>query len=139
MPRTRQVGNYDDIIGELNDRIGKLERRLQAVVDARRSPQLFSFAGPLPEGVESPPWRPVHPTEIDLLVPQVLTAPSGGDLVIDMKLNGSTVRTLTVPDGELYVEDAVPFVIPAGGSLTATVTTASGAADLAIGLIPKLL
>lgn len=139
MPRTRQVPTTTDIITNLERRISQLERALSAVVDARRTPELFSFSGALAAS-ESPPWRPVHPTEIDLIVPQVLTAPSGGDLVIWLILNGVTIiRVLTVPDGENYIEDAVPFVIPAGQILTAAVITPSGAADLSISLIPKLL
>lgn len=89
--------------------------------------------------VESPPLRTIHPTQIDLIVPQVGTPPSGGDLTIDLALSGTGFRTLTIPAGEFYVEDAVPFVIPAGVVLTATPTAVNGAADLAIAFIPKLI
>lgn len=139
MSRDRQIPTNDAVIRSLSERVRKLEAQLSQVIDSRRTPLLFSFAGPLEEDVESPPLRPIHPTQIDLIVPQVLVAPSGDDLIVDLKLNGTVVRTLTVLDGEFYVEDAVPFVVPMGYKLTATVTQASGAESLSIQLIPKLL
>lgn len=139
MPRGRQVPTTDAFVVDLAKRLGKLERQLQAVTDSRRTPLLFSFAGTVPVGVPSPPLRPIHPTQINLVVPQVTFPPSGGDLTIDLYLNLVNIRTLTVPDGQTYSEDAVPFVIPAGGSLVAIVTAANGAGDLSISLIPELL
>lgn len=139
MSRDRQIPTNDAVIRSLSERIRKLEARLSQVIDARRTPLLFSFAGLIEEDVESPPLRPIHPTQIDLIVPQVLVPPSGGDLVVELKMNGTLVRTLTIPDGDFYVEDAVPFVIPMGMVLTATVTAAFDAESLSIQLIPKLL
>lgn len=146
MARDRHVPTAEGLIGSLEKRIGILERRLGQLIDARRTPLLFSFAGIVADaiGTESPPLRTIHPTEIDLIVPQVRVAPSGADITIDLTLYGPTtgvVRTVTIADGLLYVEDAVPFIIPMGGAVTATVTAAdSGTAmDLAVHLIPKLL
>lgn len=139
MAHDRQVPNLARIIERLDRRVSQLERELGAIVDSRRLPTPFSFAGIPDEDVQSPPWRPVHPVSVDLMVPQVNVAPAGGDMTIDMKLNGTLVRTLTIPEGDLYVEDAVPFVIPTGYVLTATVTLASDAEDLAIAVLPRLL
>lgn len=142
MAKDRQKPGLESVIGRLDRRVARLERHLSQVIDSRRLPGLFSFSGSLEEDVESPPWRPSYPVSVDLIVPQVLVAPTGGSLVIDLTLYGPTtgvVRTLTVPSGDFYVEDAVPFIIPMGGSLTAKVTTASGAEDLAIALTPRLL
>lgn len=137
--RDRQIPTADAVINSLAERVRRLEARLTQVIDARRTPLLFSFSGEPEVDIESPPLRTVHPTEIDLIVPQVLVAPSGGDMTIELKLNGTLVRTLTIPSGQFYVEDAVPFIIPMGYILTATVTLASGAEDLSIALIPRLL
>lgn len=144
MPGLRQTPTTDEIILELRRKIGALERKLTAVIDERRLPGLFSFSGVLDDalGVESPPWRPVHSVKINLLVPQVLVAPSGGNLTIDFTLYGpltGVVRTVTVLDGTFYTEDAVPFIIPQGGSMTATITASFGASDLAIAALPELL
>lgn len=137
MGRNPVQGGQDASIVKLAARVAKLERRLSQIIDARRLPGVFSFSGPVPVGVESPKWRPTFPTQVDLIVPELLVAPSGGDVTIDLTLYGPTtgvVRTLTIPDGFLYAEDAVPFVIPIGGSLTATVTDANGAESLSIAL-----
>lgn len=144
MPVERRTPTVEAIITRLEARVAKLERRLLPLIDARRTPLMFSFSGPLDTavGVESMALRPIHSTEIDLVVPQVLIAPSGGALTIDLTLYGPTtgvVRTLTIPDGSTYSEDAVPFIIPIGGSLTATITDSNGAEDLSISLIPRLL
>lgn len=146
MARDRQNPAPDRILSALANRVAALETRLSQVIDARRSPLFFSFSGSIADsvGLESMPMRPVHPTEIDLIVPQVRVAPSGTSITVDLTLYGTTtgvVRTLTIPSGALYSEDAVPFIIPMGGALTATVTGADGGAaqDLAIALIPKLL
>lgn len=138
MPRGSQVPTMEGFITDLYKKIGILERKLQAVVDTRRTPLFLSFDGPL-ELIESPPLRTIHPTQIDLIVPQVGTPPSGGDLTIDLSLAGTPFRTLTIPDGQTYVEDAISFVIPAGGYITFTPTAINGAEDLAIALIPKLI
>lgn len=144
MPRGRQVPTVDAFVSELARKVGILERRLQAVVDARRIPEVFSFSGLLDDavGIESPAWRPVHPVSIDLLVPLVLVAPSGGDLTIDINLRGPTtglITTLTIPDGETYAEVSAPFVVPMGGSVTATITDSNGAESLSISMLPRLL
>lgn len=139
MANDRQVPNLARIIERLERRVSMLERHLSAVIDSRRLPGLFSFAGIPDENVASPPWRPIHPVSVDLMVPQVNVAPTGGAMTIDMKLNGTLVRTLTIPAGQTYVEDAVPFIIPMGYTLTATVTLASDAEDLAIAIVPRLL
>lgn len=146
MARDRHVPTSESLIGSLEKRIGILERRLSQVIDARRTPLLFSFSGLVSDniGVESPALPPIHPTEIDLIMPVVRVAPSGADITIDLTLYGPTtgvVRTLTIVDGTSYSQDAVPFIIPMGGLLTATITAAdSGTAmDLSIALIPKLL
>lgn len=142
MPTHRVVPSVAAILQRQDERIRRLEAKLSQVIDSRHLPNFFSFSGLVDEAVESPPMRFIHTTQINLLVPQVLVAPAGGDLTIDLTLYGPTtgvVRTLTIPDGSFYVEDAVPFIVPAGGSLTATVTAANGAEDLAIAADPILL
>lgn len=142
MPTLPYDPRQSDEILDLKRRVRILESLVGTIVDTRLMPTPFSLAGALEVGIESPPWRPVHSVKINLVVPQVLTAPSGGDLTIVLTEYGpitAVVRTLTVPDGSLYVEDAVPFIIPQGGSLTATVTAANGAADLSISLVPELI
>lgn len=143
MAQERQPPNLSDIVARHERRIFALETKLTALIDDRRLPGVFSFSGALSTfvGIETPAWRPVFATKINLVVPEVLTAPSGADLTIDLTLYGPTtgvVRTLTVPNGSTYVEDAVPFFIPAGGSLTAKVTADAGASDLSIALVPEL-
>lgn len=137
--RDRQVPTVDRIIRDHERRIRNLEARLTQIIDSRRTPGVFSFSGLLDDlvGSESPKWRPTFPCQVDLIVPELLVAPSGGDVTIDLTLYGPTtgvVRTLTIPDGFEYAEDAVPFVIPIGGSLTATVTDSNGAESLSIAL-----
>lgn len=137
MPTDRLVPDPHRALAKLQARVAKLEKHLSQIIDSRRTPGVFSFSGALAVGVESPKWRPTFPTQVDLMVPELLVAPSGGDVTIDLTLYGPTtgvVRTLTIVDGSLYSEDAVPFVIPIGGSLTATVTDANGAESLSIAL-----
>lgn len=142
MPGSLLPPGADQDMIDLKRRVGILERKLTQVIESRIMPTPLSFSGPVPENVESPAWRPVHPVSINLLVADVLVAPSGGDMTIDFTLYGPStgvVRTVTVLDGTFYTEDATPFVIPQGGRLTATVTAAFGAADLAIAAVPELL
>lgn len=142
MPSLNRPPESDAIIAALNRRLKIVESLVGTLVETRLMPTPFSFAGTPEEDVESPAWRPVHSVKINLIVPQVLTAPSGGDLTIDLTLYGpiaGVVRTLTIPDGANYVEDAVPFIIPQGGSLTAKVTNVAGAIDLSISLVPELI
>lgn len=140
MARARQVPQIDTILQRLESRISALERRLGPTIDSRRLPAVFSFDGPLVV-IESPKWRPIFAVEITLIVPDVLVAPSSGDLTIDLTLYpaASVVRTLTVASGEIYTEDAVPFIIGAGSQLTATVTNPAGAESLSIAFVAQLL
>lgn len=142
MPSSPLIPTQDAEILKLKKRVRILESLVGKLVETRLMPTPFSFADALQEGVESPAWRPVHSVQINLIVPQVLGAPSGGDCTIDLTLYGPStgvVRTLTIPEGASYVEDAVPFVIPQGGSLTAKVTAANGAMDLSISLVPQFI
>lgn len=145
MPGTRHAPTLESQVAALQRRISQLERQLGAVIETRIMPTPFSIAGPLDDqiGIESPAWRPVHPIMVDLLVPQVLVAPSGGDLTIDLNLYGpaaaSPLTTLTIPSGQLYVEIAAPFLMGMGASLTATITNSNGADTLSIAVLPRLL
>lgn len=144
MPGTRLPAHGDDELWQLKRRVGNLEALVRQVVETRIMPTPFSFSGPLDDavGIESPAWRPIHPIAVDLLVPQVLVAPSGGDLTIDLTMYGpvtGVVLTLTIPDGETYVEIASPFALGMGASLTATITDANGAESLSISALPRLL
>lgn len=139
MPTQPHDPRQSDEILDLKRRVRTLESLVGTIIETRMMPTPFSLSGLLEEDVESPAWTPVHSVQINLVVARVLTAPSGGDLTIDLRLYGPStgvVRTVTVPDGLTKVEDAVPFVIPQGGSLTATVTNAAAAADLSISLVP---
>lgn len=144
MPTLSQEPGVDREIIELKRRVGILERKLTQVIESRIMPTPFSFAGALDPavGIVSPAWRPVHPISVALLVPQVLIAPSGGDLTIDIAQLGplaGPVLTLTIPDGQTYVEVAAPFNVPMGGSVTAEITAAFGADTLSISMVPQLL
>lgn len=139
MPGQQQDPEIERMVASLDKRLRRLELKYLPVIDARHVPVLFSFAGPLVDDAESPAFEPIVPLELVLLRPRVLTAPSGGDLTIDLKLSGAFVRTLTISDGDFYVDDAEPLTVPAGDWLTATTTGTFGAADLAIAAVPNLL
>lgn len=144
MPGVRHAPRLETEIAKLQRRVSQLERQLGAVIETRIMPTPFSIAGPLDDqiGIESPAWRPVHPVSIDLVVPQVLVAPSGGDLnivLVKYGPGGGFVMTLTIPDGETYVEIAAPFQMGMGASLTAQIADANGAESLSISMLPRLL
>lgn len=144
MPGTRLQSHTDEEVFELKRRVRRLEGLVRQVIETRIMPTPFSFSGVLVDavGIESPPWRPLHPISVDLLVPQVLVAPAGGDLTIDIFQYGPVagfVTTLTIPDGLTYVEVASPFTLGIGASLTATITNDASAESLAIAALPRLL
>jgi hypothetical protein len=140
MALDRHDPSVDRIIKTLDNRVSILERRLSQVIDNRNLPFMITFSGLVPMGVESEPWKPGIPLEITLAVPQLALPPTTSDFTLDEKLNGTTFRTLTVPVGAFYIEDAVPFIIPAG-SIYTVICTDNGATahELALHLHPKLL
>lgn len=144
MPTLSEEPGFAQEIIKLKGRVGILERKLTQVIESRIMPTPFSFAGPLAAavGVASPAWRPVHSISVDLIVAQVLTAPSGGDLTIEIFLLGpitGLITTITIPSGKTYVEVAAPFTVPMGGSVVAAITADHGADTLSISMVPRLL
>lgn len=145
MSREPLEPNVMNVVRDLNRRVYWLETKLGQLVDSRRTPLFFSISGSLLDfvGQETPPLRTVHSTEFDLVVPQLRVAPEA-DITIELTAYGpitGVVKSIVIPAGVFYVEDAEPFVIPAGGALTlqCSVGDDGTAMDLGCACIPKLL
>lgn len=121
------------ILRDLGRRVGILERRVTGAatsVDASRE-VVFSYAGELADGTVSPPARVWRGGNLTVLAVSFGTAGST-DTTILVQRNGSTVATVTVPDG-VTVYNADVFVRFAADSdlLTLEIDTAgTGAADM---------
>lgn len=134
MPQAVKPGDPGRQIESILTRVERLEKKTTKPggQDLRLPFVLFAFDNELVEDNESPPLDAKRAMRFASLRARVLVAPGGGDCTIELKRNGSLVRTITIPDGDLFVDDSDLLTLAADSYLTATVTAANGAEDLAI-------
>ena len=121
------------IFTDLQRRVGILERRTTTTVTGATEADeiLFSYAGDLADDTTSPPVRPRLGGILSVLAVTLGTAGST-DTTILVQRNGTTVATVTVPDGVTAHNADIGARFTADSDiLTLTVDTAgSGAADM---------
>lgn len=107
-------------------RVGRLERRLLPTAGSGSgvSAVLFSFAGPLADGVESGRWYADDTREFTKVRVSAASAPT--DQVVKVRLNGVDYATLTLPAGDDLMEQALSLGVTADDYLTAKTVTTDG-------------
>jgi hypothetical protein len=120
-------------IGDLARRIGILERRVSTAVSATGSPAnddiIFSYAGDL-AATESPPVKLRYGGFFSTLSIALGTAGSTST-ILEVKRNGSTVATITVPSSAADYGAAVGVRTFGEDRVSIEITTVgTGAADM---------
>jgi hypothetical protein len=129
--RTYLPPNQGKQIGELDRRVGLLERRITAADTAVDTSHeiLFSYSGTL-AATMSPPVRVRRRGDLAVLAVTMETAGST-DTTIDVARNGTVIATVTVPASTETYNGLVAVGFDAEDILTLEITSVgTGAADM---------
>lgn len=132
MSRTIQLPDLRAILSALERRVVILERRIRP--DGTANPAnddiIFSYAGTLISGVESPPVKVRYNGNVTVLATALGTAGSTST-VLKVNVNGSTVATVTIPSSTADYGPNVGVRLNAEDRLSLEIDTAgTDAADL---------
>lgn len=130
MPTSALIPDDRRRIADLERRVGILERALHSSGAPTVDELVFSYAGTLASGVESPPKLVAASGVLTVLAVAFATAGST-DTTIEVKSNGAVKNTVTAPASttEVVVQVAVAFT--AGDVVSLRIDTAgTGATDM---------
>jgi len=124
------------ILADLARRIGILERRISPTATANGTPAnddiIFSYAGDLASGTESPPVK-LHYSGFLATVSVALGTAGSTDTSLEINRNGSVIATITVPDAVFDWVVVVGARVNGEDRISLTVATAgTGAADMTL-------
>lgn len=121
---------------DVNKLLFKLDQSKQVPPVADTSPQeplTFSYPGAVASGVPSPRWYADEPRAFSRARLSADTS-GGGDLSVDVNVDGSTIITLTLGSGENTVEFAAVFIVGAGSYVSVATTAVAGQEEVSVEL-----
>lgn len=118
-------------ITDLERRVGILERAIRNTTGAPAVDELvFSYAGGLSSGTESPP-KIIRVSGILTVLAVAFKTAGSTDTILEIKHNGTVGNTITVPASNTEVVVQVAVAYSAGDTVALAVNTAgTGAADM---------
>lgn len=125
----------DNMLRGYDRRIKELERRrAQFPAASGLVPFVFTYSGVLSDGVESAPWYPELQIVVLSIRVSATTPPSGSDLGLTLRLNGSDLLALSLANGSATQINAAVFDVLSDSFVTMRSDTSSGAADVSVEL-----
>jgi hypothetical protein len=131
MPRTSRSSDFLEEIHLLRDRIRRLELRPQSNAS---KVIIYSVSGNLTIHDGKLRWYPLAGSTLVLIHASVGTAPSGGGCTVRVKVNGTTVDSVTISAGSNQHTSKPNKDLEKGDYLTIDVTASNNATDLVVEL-----
>ena len=130
MPTSALIPDDRRRIADLERRLGILEWALRSTGAPTVEELVFSYAGALASGTESPP-KILRQSRVLTVLAVALKTAGSTDTVLEILRNGVVANTVTVPAGWLVAALPVAVAYSAGDTIALVVATAgTGAAEM---------